>query len=137
MTSKWKDLENRLTGLKIHPVHVQAGGHRATFRKRVYKERLVVEVFVDGEMKGAWMEVDENGAPRHSEGWFFRPERQRAWPLKEYKNLKKAFGKKEADRKTALRTFILMPYWNGPTAVVRHLRKHFPDAEIEPEEQPS
>lgn len=128
--SKWDELQERLKGLTLQPVRLRADGHEVSLRKVVYREALVVEVYVDGWMKGEWHSADEHGKPAHPEGRFWRPMRSRAYPLKQHKVLKKCFGKQYADRATTLKTIGFLPYWNTPRSLVRHLRKHFPGLEL-------
>lgn len=127
--NKWEQLEDALQG-SLGCATVIAGGHEVSFYKRLDGERLVVETYVDGWIKGEWMKVDAEGNPVHSQGRFWCPIRRRAWKLKEYPRIKKAFGKKEADRMTALKTMLVSPAWKSPRSLVRHLKKHFPDLEL-------
>ena len=131
--NKWQQLEEQLQGV-FGCATILADGHEVTLQKRLDGEKLVIQVGVDGWIKGEWWKVDDQGQPVHSEGRFWRPLRSRAWPLKQYKSLRKAFGKKEADRMTALRTVAVSPYWNSPRSLISHLRKHFPDLEIQADE---
>lgn len=138
-TDKWKALEQSLTGAAglYGGVKASAGGHELHFRKGLHRERLVIEVYVDGHMRGEWCRVDEGGAPEHPEGRLWRPVRTRAYQLKKYAALKRAFGKREADRMTALRTVAVLPYWNSPRSLVRHLKAAFPDLELVDSEVPA
>lgn len=131
--NKWQQLEEKLQGV-FGSATILAGGHEVSLQKRLDGEKLVIEVGVDGWIKGAWSSVDRQGEPKHPEGRFYRPLRSRVWPLKQYKELKKVFGKKEADRMTALRTVVVSPYWNSPRSLISHLKRHFPDLEIQADE---
>ncbi|WP_085919071.1 hypothetical protein [Halomonas sp. CSM-2] len=131
--NKWQQLEEKLSGV-FGNATVLAGGHEVTFSKCLDQEKLVIQVFVDGWMKGGWTCVDDNGEPKHPEGRFFRPMKRRPWKLKQYKDLKKVFGKKEADRMTQLRVVGFLPYWGSPRTLISHLKKNFPDLEIKPDE---
>jgi hypothetical protein len=130
---KWQQLEARLGGV-FGDATATAGGHELRFVKRLDGERLVIAVYVDGWIKGEWSKADENGEPVHPEGWFWRPYRSRAWKLKQYPQLKRAFGKKKADQMTALKTVAYLPSWNTPGTLVRHLKKRFPDLELKERE---
>ncbi len=126
---KWPRMEAAL-GTLFGAVNFTAAGHDVRCIKRPHGEQLVVEVYVDGWIKGEWSKADEAGAPVHSEGWFWRPCRVRAFPLRKHAELKRALGRRKADRMTALKTVAFMPYWNSPRTLVRHLKKHFPDLEL-------
>lgn len=130
---KWQQLEARLRGVFGDATAV-AGGHEVRFVKRLDGESLVIEVYVDGWIKGEWSKADESGEPVHPEGLFWRPYRSRAWKLKQYAQLKRAFGKKKADQMTALKTVAYLPSWNSPKTLVRHLKKRFPDLELKASE---
>lgn len=127
--SKWKQLEEKLQGA-FSNVELRAGGHSVTLRQRLYKRRLVIEPWVDGAMKGEWFQVDEERKPKHSEGRFWRPMRARAYRLKDYKAIKKAFGKRQADDMTSLKVVGLMPFWESPRSLIAHLKREFPDLEL-------
>lgn len=133
---KWKQLEQQLSGVfgnaKIH-----ADGHEVTFEKHLHGEKLVVLAGVDGWVKGEWWKVDDNGKPVHSEGRFWCPCRSRAYKLKQYASLKRAFGKKKADQMTALRTVAVQPFWGSPRTLISHLKKNFPDLELVSSEEAS
>lgn len=128
---KWKELEELLSGV-FGVAKIRADGHEVSFQKRLDGEKLVIQVFVDGWVKGEWWKVNEQGEPIHSEGRLRRPMRSRVWPLKEYKSLKKVFGKRKADQMTALRTVAVTPCWGTPRTLISHLKKHFPEMELLP-----
>ncbi|KMQ73767.1 hypothetical protein [Marinobacter subterrani] len=132
--NKWQQLEEGLSGF-FCSVAAVADGHELTFLRRLYKERLVVEVYVDGWIEGQWYKATAEGEPEHPQARFWRPYRTRPYKLSEYKSLKRVFGKKRADEMTALQTCAFMPYWNTPKSLVRHLKKHFPDLELKPAKQ--
>lgn len=127
--NKWQQLEEQLKGV-FGSATVLADGHEVTLQKRLDGEKLVIQVYVDGWIKGEWWSVDEQGQPVHPEGRFWRPMKRRAWQLKQYKELKKVFGKKKADEMTAQRTVAVTPCWGSPRPLISHLKKHFPDLEL-------
>ncbi|TGG92512.1 hypothetical protein E4656_13655 [Natronospirillum operosum] len=126
---KWKQLEEKLQGVSSG-ADVLADGYTVNLRKRLYKERLVIEVGVEGEVKREWWEVDADRKPKHPEGRFWRPVKTRAYSLKDYKKIKSAFGKRKADQMTALKVVALMPWWNSPRTLIAHLKREFPDLEL-------
>ncbi|MDN3524330.1 hypothetical protein QWY79_03515 [Halomonas sabkhae] len=131
---KWKELEQQLGGI-FGCARLRAEGHEVILQKRLDGEKLVIQVGVDGWIKGAWSMVDDQGEPKHPEGRFYRPMRSRAWPLKQYKELRKVFGKRKADEMTALRTAAVSPYWNSPRTLISHLKKRFPDLDLLPRDE--
>lgn len=126
---KWARLEESLGGV-FGVAAFRAADHLVECVRKPHRNRLVIEVYVDGWIKGEWSKADENGEPVHAEGKFWRPYRSRSFPLKEHAKLKRALGKKKADQMTALKTVAFMPIWNSPRTLVRHLKKHFPDLEL-------
>ncbi|MFP4596505.1 hypothetical protein [Ralstonia sp.] len=127
---KWRQLEDALSGVFGHAKAV-ADGHEVTLQKALSNERLVVLVYVDGWIKGEWWEADPaTGQPVHPQARFWRPSRSRVFPLKQYKALKRALGKKRADEMTARKVVCFVPSWNSPRSLVRHLKKYFPDLEL-------
>ncbi|MEQ4538047.1 MAG: hypothetical protein ABN479_03790 [Billgrantia sp.] len=131
--NKWQQLEEQLKGV-FGCATILADGHEVTLQKRLDGEKLVIQVGVDGWIKGAWSSVNEDGQPVHPEGHFWRPVKRRVWQIKEYTQLKKVFGKKKADEMTALRTVAVTPYWGSPRPLISHLKRHFPDLEIKADE---
>ncbi|WP_144981118.1 hypothetical protein [Halomonas sp. C22] len=128
--NKWKQLEEQLSGV-FASATIKADGYEVAFYKRLGKgERLVIETYVNGYIKGDWISVGDNGEPKAPEGRFFYPMKRRAWPLRQYKELKKAFGKPSADKMTELRVVGFLPHWNSPRTLINHLKKNFPDLEL-------
>lgn len=133
--NKWQQIAESLKGA-FGTITVIADGHEVSFHKGVYGEKLVIETWVDGHIKGAWMAVDDQGAPVHPEGRFYRPRKHRVYALKQHAKLKRVFGKKRADEMTALRIYMLDPTWNSPKTLVSHLKKSFPNLEVVQEDAP-
>lgn len=127
---KWQRLNIALRGL-FGRARLVADGHTVELIKRLAGERLVIEVYVNGWIDGKWYELDPNGDPVHPEGRFWRPRRGRLWPLNKRRELKRIFGKKKAEEMTALKTICLDPTWTSPGSLIRHLRKHFPDLDVQ------
>lgn len=127
---KWKRIEEKLRYV-FGNVKVRADGHEVTFDKRVdtKKQKLVIETYVDGWIKGEWMNV-QNGQPLHPEGRFFRPRKSAVWKRKDFKMLKKIYGTKKAEEMVTPKVIVLDPYWGSPRTLVAHLKREFPDLEI-------
>lgn len=126
---KWKRLAEKLSGLYLAHATIVADGHTVSFYKRVHKEKLVIETFVDGYFKGKWMNV-KDGKPEYSEGRFFRPRKKANGTKKEYSALKRIFGKKKADEMVTPKLFMVDPCWGSPRTLIAHLKREFPDLEI-------
>ena len=132
--NKWQQLEEQLSGI-FGTAKILADGYEVTFYKRLSKgERLVVETYVNGQIKGEWFMRGENGTTKYPESRFFRPRKSRAYPVKQYGKLKRIFGKKQADNMVELKTVMFDPTWNSPKTLISHLKKHFPDLELKADE---
>ncbi|PWW41602.1 hypothetical protein DFO83_101294 [Idiomarina loihiensis] len=126
---KWKSLESQLQGMFCE-VKAQVEGYELEFKKQLDGEKLVVSVFVNGWIKGAWASVDPEGNPKHPEGRFWCPKKMRVWPKKRYAELKRIYGKKKADHMTALRVSCVLPAFSSPRALTAFYRKHFPELQF-------
>lgn len=127
-TDKWKQLEQSLDALFCH-VKVKADGHEVTFAKRKEGQRLIIVVYVDDMIEGKWCHAKDE-KPVHPQARFWCPKRGRSWPLKQYPELKKIYGKRKADQMTAMKVYGFLPAWGSPKSLVRHLKTHFPKLEI-------
>lgn len=126
--NKWDALKGMLRGFSHISVKAKAGDFELTFQKQLYREKLVTGVFVNGVQEGKWYKLKEvNGDPLYPEGRFWCPKKMRAYPPAKHKELKRLFGKREADKMTSLRVTHLMPYFNTPRALVSHYKKHVPE----------
>lgn len=128
--NKWQELEQQLSGV-FASATIKADGYEVSFYKRLGKgERLVIETYVNGYIKGEWFSTGENGTPKHLEARFFRPHKCRLYKLKDYSKLKRVFGKKQADKMVELITVAYGPTWKSPRTLISHLKKNFPDMEL-------
>jgi hypothetical protein len=126
--TKWQKIEDALKGV-YGRIKVSADGYEVTFVKMLESQRLVTVAYVDGAIKGEWYQA-KDGKPIHPQSRFWCEKRRRLYPLSKYNALKKAFGKKEADQMTALKTLCFAPIWTSPRSLISHLKKNFPDLEV-------
>lgn len=132
---KWQEIKQRLAHLGGH-VDVLADGYEVNLRKVHNGKRIFVVVYINSELKGIWTE-EKDGQPIYPEARFWRPMKRATYPKKHYKQLKRAFGKREADDMVTPKVRGFVPDFRTEGAAVAHLKKHFPDLEIKREAQAS
>lgn len=126
--SKWNEIKKRLEHLGGQ-VTLLADGHKVDLRKVHNGKEIFVTVYVDGYQRGIWTE-EKDGKPVYPEARFWRPMRRAMYQKKGYASLKRAFGKKEADRMVTPQVIGFVPHFGTEGSAVAHLKKHFPDLEI-------
>jgi len=131
--SKWEEIKSRLENLG-GSVKLLADGHEVSLYKVHDGKRVFVSVYVDGYVKGEWMMTDK-GQPLHPESRFFRPAKKALWSRKQLPALRKIYGKKKAEEMVKPRVIAFMPDFGTEGSAVAHLKKHFPDLEIKPDEE--
>lgn len=129
---KWKDIKERLRHLG-GSVKLLADGYELTLTKAHDGKKIFVVVYVNGVVEGKWTETKDE-KPVYPEGRFWRPVKRAAYRKKVYAHAKRAFGKKEADRMVTPRVVGVVPTFGTEGAAVAHLKKHFPDLEINDDE---
>lgn len=131
--SKWGEIKSRLEHLG-GSVKLLADGHEVSLRKAHNGKTIFVIVYVDGHIKGEWTKAEDE-KPVHPEARFWRPVKRAAYKKKGYSQLKRVFGKKEADQMVTPRVIGFVPDFGTEGSAVAHLKKYFPDLEIlEPKE---
>ena len=129
MMNKWQEIKDALKHLGGSAT-LLADGHELALRKVHNGKRIYVVVYVDGCLKGEWTSVEDQ-KPVHPEARFWRAVKRTQYNKKKnYSNLKRVFGKKEADQMVTPRVIGFVPDFGTEGAVVTHLKKHFPDLEI-------
>jgi hypothetical protein len=126
---KWKQLDEQLKGVFGHAT-IMANGYEVYFVKRLDRsEKLVIETYVNGQIKGEWMKA-ENEKPLHPEARFFHPRKMAAWKKKAYPALKRLHGKKKADAMITPKVILFSPVWGSSRTLIAHLKRNFPDLEL-------
>ncbi len=129
--NKWEEIKDALKHLG-GSIKLLADGHELSLRKVHYGKRIFVQVYVDGYIRGKWFSAKDE-KPEHPEARFWRPVKRAFYKKKDYSKLKRAFGKKEADRMVEPRVIAFSPSFGTEGAAVTHLKKHFPDLKIKRE----
>jgi len=107
--------------------HLQCDQHRVTLQVQLDKLRMVIVVYVDGEMKGEWMKSDSDIAKR-----FMRPVKFCA--VRFGKHEKKLGKRWVAKMKAQYTSTYYMPVWTNFEAMRRHLIKNNTNITIEGKE---
>lgn len=130
--SKWDEIKSRLEDLG-GSVTLLADGHEVRLYKVHNGKRIFIVVYVDGRIRGEWFAA-EDGQPMSPEARFWRPVKRAAYKRKGYSQLKRAFGKKKADQLVTPQVVAFAPDFGTAGSAVAHLKKHFPNLEIKPDE---
>lgn len=78
-------------------------------------------VYVEGVFKGLWLSM-ENGEPKHDEGRrFMRKVTRSMHSRKTIEEVRKALGKREADKWEAQKYVHLDPCWSSFSSLKKHL----------------
>lgn len=126
---KWKQLEQRLSGW-MGKAEIRADGYEVIFVKRMDKsEKLVIETYINGQIKGEWMKAEKE-KPLYPEARFWFPRKASAWKKKAYPQLKRLHGKKKADQMTTPKVIMFSPVWGSARTLIAHLKRNFPDLEL-------
>lgn len=126
---KWKKLAKQLEGV-FGQASILADGYEVSFYKKVGDgDKLVIETFVNHQFKGIWTR-NIGTEPEHPEGRFFYPVKRAAWPKSKYPELKKVFGRKEADELVTPKVIMFSPVWGSARTLIAHLKRNFPDLEL-------
>lgn len=123
MEDVWTMIQKRLDGNPFGAVQILADGYRVDFRTCISKNRLVILVWVNGEMKGEWL-IAKDGRALHEEGRkFFCPKSVRTYPKIQEKKLARVFGKERAAELTKPHIVVFDARWFSAKKLVAHLKK--------------
>ncbi|MDY6904115.1 MAG: hypothetical protein SWH61_05450 [Thermodesulfobacteriota bacterium] len=128
-TGIWQAIEDELELLHGRVV-LLIDGYTVTYIIDLYKRRMVIFTYVNGEFRGEWALSNRDGSPRHPESRFLRPVERCLYKPKELASYRKAFGAKAA-RTYAEKKFVYFDWtWYSPKPLIRHLKKNFKDIEL-------
>jgi len=98
-------------------------GYKVTLQQQLSKRKIVTTMYVNGQIKGAWLSTVnyDSPEPQHEVGRrFFMPRSKGLYSAKDIKGFQKICGKKKAKEFADKRMYWLSPTWNS----ARSLRKH-------------
>lgn len=130
---KWQKMKQALRPSYGH-VKIEADGYTVDLMKASDGEKIWVQVWVNGVFEGRWT-AHEDGLPKYPEGRFLRPMKRATWKRSQFAELKKIFGKKQAEEMITPRVIGFLPDFGTAGSAVAHFKKHFPECRlIEPGE---
>jgi len=123
---EWEQVVKDLDSL-FKPVHLLCDGFYVRYSMVRHKNKLVIDVYVNGKLKGEWFTLGDE-FPEEIRRFF------RLRVMNRYKDIKKwekILGKREA-KKQGIYEKVTFPscYWNRPRPLIRHLIKHNKDIQI-------
>lgn len=126
---EWKVAEDQLNR-PMQSVHLLCDGYKLTLRLERYKMKLIIAFYVNGEIKGAWLNDDCEERRR-----FCRPVKKSCWTAKHLALMKKA-SKRQLKRLGVdpNEHFIIhYPWWTSFKTLKSHLIKNNTSIELAPE----
>lgn len=103
-------------------LQLNCDGYEITLKIQRHKMKLVIGIYVDGTVKGAWCTEHE----KHPEAKYLAPHFINVWKTSSKKEIIKTYGKREAykrfpdlDDKREYR----LPYFTNATKAINHLIK--------------
>lgn len=123
---RWAEIEAELNHL-FSLQAFRADGYVVSARLSRLKNRLLIEVHVNGYIRGEW--APRRGKPMAEEARrFWRHTTKAVAPKAFISKFEKAFGKRSAKARGLYDTWVWAePYFLSAKAFVRHLRKHNTD----------
>lgn len=102
-------------------VHLMCDGYEITLKMERYKMKLVISIYINGCIKGAWGIKPEE----HPESKFLAIRQKSYYPAKRKAEIIKAFGKREANKRFDLdkKLEYKLPFFTTPQAALNHLIK--------------
>lgn len=114
---QWKQFEQQL-GNMHDPVFLDCDGFLVSFSlRRVEGLRLAITVGVNGWFKGTWLGWGPDREPSEEGRRFFQERTRSLYAGKKKAVMRRAFGKKESERKIVYR----YPHWASAKSLRRHL----------------
>lgn len=106
---------------QFRAVHLMCNGYEITLKIERFKMKLVVGIYVNGSINGAWITNSED----HPESIFLATHHKSYYSAKNKAEIIKAFGKREANKRFDLdkKHEYKLPYFNTAQAALSHLIK--------------
>lgn len=125
---EWEKVEKALSGV-FGSAKLRVDNHDVTFQRRLYgKNRLAIVTFVDGHMKGEWLDPKKE----QPEQRYLRLVAKFAWKAESRKRIKKMSKRrqKELGYDPDEKYHYFNPSWPNTTAIRRHYQKTFQSIEL-------
>lgn len=118
---QWEDFEQKSLQIYSSQKLICDGFALTVRREAISATKLGLIVYVNGELRGAWL---GNESQEHPEHRFMRRCERYVWPLKFRKSMLKILGKKDYAKEAYDKKLISYNfYWNNAADLRRHLSK--------------
>lgn len=129
---QWQEIKEVLSGI-WGMVYLECDGHLICAEVAKLKQRLVIQVYVDGVIKGSWskaVEEDDIGQLTDIQRKFMH-HRKVGLPKKYIAANEKYLGKKQCKQNGVYKkTIVPLPYFNNPSEFIAKLKKTCENIEI-------
>jgi hypothetical protein len=129
---QWDEIAEEMDRL-FGSVFLRCDGYLvSTQLQRDQNNRLHIWVYVDAQIKGAWIEiVDDPDQFSDVPKRFYRHSSRQRMSAKQLKGWEKIIGKRACRKRGYYdRRYISSPAWNKPMPLIRHLKKHNTNIEV-------
>lgn len=116
-TEQWREIGQRLS-VMYDTVYLDCDGFLVALTlRRVGEMRLAITVYVNGWFKAKWLGLASNQEPSEEGRRFFQERTASVYSGKTKNAIRRAFGKKESERKVSYRS----GFWSSFNSLRRHL----------------
>lgn len=128
---QWDELAVNMDSI-YGATHLDCDGYLIATNMGRHKNKLFIQVFVDGFIKGKWIKVvhsiDEfDDVPKR----FYRHRKRQMMSAKHLKMWEKIEGKRECKKRGYYgHRYLSDPYWTSAKSLIRHLIKYNQNIEI-------
>jgi len=128
---QWIDIERQLNS-QFSTTYLECDGYLIAAQMVRDKNKLVIQVYVDGFIRGKWVEsvktIDEFAdVPKR----FYNHSRKNLWPHKLIKDMEKILGKRRCKNEGYYDVrYTSFPWFNSAKSFISHLKKHNQSIEL-------
>lgn len=128
---QWADIEKQLNSL-FSTTYLDCDGYLIAAEMVLDKNKLVIQVYVDGLIKGEWHQYVESIEEFKEEPKrFYCLKKTSLWPKKVITDMEKIIGKRrcKSEGYYAVR-YTSRCWWNSAKSFISHLKKHNQSIEL-------
>jgi hypothetical protein len=128
---QWTEIQGQLNS-QFTTTYLDCDGYLIAARMVRSKNKLVIQVYVDGYIDGKWIKsvktIDEFAeVPKR----FYRHARKNIWPRKLVKDMEKLLGKRRCKEEGYYgERYTSFPWFNSAETFISHLKKHNQSIEL-------
>jgi len=121
LSKEQKDLILKQLNCQFNAVYLMCDGYEITLKMERYKMKLVISIYVNGSVKGAWAVKPEE----HPESKFLASHQKSYYSAKRKAEIIKIFGKCKANKRYNLEQKFeyKLPFFSTAQAALNHLIK--------------